>query len=128
MTISAEDAEQALNDVAMTERMTQQYTALKGAELISYLWGAIWVIGFVVQHVLSRRGTVLHLGKATISASGMFWWPLIVIGMVGGRTDHVAQRGRQIGAGPRIGKGDRVHVVRPVRVCGVLDCTGQRGR
>jgi len=84
MTITAQDAERALNEAAMTERKTQLYTSLKGYDWISYLWGGIWVVGFVVQHVLSRQDIVLRLGRISVSGAGVFWIPLVILGVVTG--------------------------------------------
>lgn len=84
MTITAQDAERALNEAAMTERKTKLYKSLKGYDWISYLWGAIWVIGFVVQHVESRHEFILHIGRASVSGTGVFWFPLVILGVVAG--------------------------------------------
>jgi hypothetical protein len=107
MTLTAQDAERALNDVAMTERKTKLYTSLKGYDWISYLWGAIWVVGFVVQHVLSRREIVLRLGRVIVPAEGVFWFPLVILGLVAGalimshnapiRSERDRELGRAIG-------------------------------
>ncbi len=107
MDISAKDAEKALNDVATTERKTKLYTQLKGGDWISYLWGGIWVAGFGLQHALSGHDSVLRLGRLSISGGGVFWIPLVILGMIGSalimsrtapiRSERERELGRSIG-------------------------------
>jgi hypothetical protein len=81
MEITAKDAEQALNEAARTERKTHVYTSLKGSDWVSFLWGAIWVIGFSLQHVLQGRDFTLRLGRMSVAGAGIFWFPLVILGM-----------------------------------------------
>jgi len=82
MTITAKDAEKALNDVAAAERRAKRYTDMKGGDWMSFLWGGIWVAGFVLQHLSCRYGWMLHVGRVTTSASGALWFPLVIFGGV----------------------------------------------
>jgi hypothetical protein len=107
MTINAEDAEKVLNEVAITERKTELYTSLKGADRESYLWGGIWVIGFTAQHFLSQSDIVWRIGGLSVRGAGVVWYPLIVLGVVAGgllmsrggpvRSDRDRELGRAIG-------------------------------
>ena len=78
MNCSPQEAEQALNDLDAVERKTRTYTVLKGSDHVCFLWGMVWIIGFVLQHWLSRHPVSMRIGSFTLSGSGLFWTPLVL--------------------------------------------------
>lgn len=84
MELTAQEAQQALDDVAIAERRTNLYRSLKGYDSMSYLWGGIWTVGFGLQQFLAGKGIMLHIGRVSMPAEGFFWTPLCILGLVGG--------------------------------------------
>jgi len=99
------DVHTALENLQQAEQMERQARCVavyKGADLQFFLWGGIWLVGFVAQHFF--HGEMIRLGgQVTVAAAGLIWWPLALIGVLAGmllvrRCNAVwSENGRRIG-------------------------------
>jgi len=73
---SYENAQDALKDAEVFEQRGKRLAWYKGADILFYLWGGVWFLGFLSCHFIPRW---LHGGKATGPLIWAVWAVLMAI-------------------------------------------------
>lgn len=98
---AAEEARKALEAVGEVGERARKVVRYKGVDAIYMIWGAVWIVAFMLQQFLPMR--MLQFGTAQIPTTAFIWWPLILAGVVGTfvvvrrRTPVKAKGGARIG-------------------------------
>jgi hypothetical protein len=105
MHITPEQARENLAQINETVARTNRVVAYKGMDYILYLWGAIWIVGYLV----SQYQPLLQVGDSFYPLySQMTWGVLIPLGLLatwaisrkmeGTKGEREKRQGRRIGA------------------------------
>jgi hypothetical protein len=79
MDITRTDAKGALDDISAVAERARRRSLLKGADAAYFLWGVIWIIGFVVQQWYSAA---IAFGPVAVPAASFIWSPLVILGII----------------------------------------------
>lgn len=80
MEVSREDAGQSLEDISRVETSARRVALYKGPDALYMVWGAVWIVGFTLQHFFTGRHR--HFGPVQIPADCFVWWPLVLVGII----------------------------------------------
>jgi len=79
MTISKEQAGEALKDVEALTEKTKRVALFKGADALYMIWGIIWMIAFTLEQFIPHR--LIRFGNFTTSSGSLIWLTLSLIGI-----------------------------------------------
>ncbi len=70
----------AMGDIESTQDSMRARAQHKGADIIYAIWGTIWFIAFMCQHI--GKDFNWSAGSVSFQGAGLVWSPLVLIGVV----------------------------------------------